>query len=265
MAELRIRQERAAAAMARTEDQARAAALADSLRRKLAAAEAREAAAEERAAMAEERAAANAAATNSTAEGDEIRAKEDDEADGTKADDDSREIPSPSAEQPYFAYLPWLERLSDGDLDPLGDVEVLSALTEAGLAARASSERLDDLVEKRAWLKKLDAPMWCKAAIAVSDAASEAAEMAQLVAMCEAGDEVECRILSERKEETSVVLDKLNVADWGAAAAVLSAAALDMAEVTSTAFSALEAFGFRRHRSDAEIPGDEPEGDVEQA
>jgi len=143
----------------------------------------------------------------------------------------------------------WLERLASGEFEPLSEVEVLCGLTEAGVKARASAESLDEAAQKRAWLKALDVPTWGKAAIALSDAASEAAEMAELTAMCDAGDDVSCRILSEQKEETATWLQKLQVSDWGAAATVLSAAALDAAAVSATAFEALESFSFRKHRS----------------
>jgi len=161
---------------------------------------------------------------------------------------ESRGTPSPGATQPRYVYQPWLERLGEGELGPLGDVEVLSAVTEAGMAARASTESLQEWGEKRLWLKKLDPLMWGKAAIALSKAASEAAEMAEMVAMCESEDEVACRIVAEQQEQTTSVLDQLQVANWAEAAAVLSATALDMADVTSTAFAALELFGVRNRR-----------------
>lgn len=241
-------QARAAAEARAAEEQLRkeqaAAALAESLRQQLAVAEARAAAAEEQAAAAAAAAeVAEAAGTASVGAASGEHAEDDDAAAESKA------TPSPSPKQPRDAYLPWLARLAEGELEPLGDVEVLAALTEAGMAARAATETLDDAAEKRAWLKKLDVPLWGKAAIALSEAASEAAEMAEQVAMCEAGDAVECRIVAEKTDETSLVLHKLNVEDWGAAAAVLSAAAWDMAAVASAAFAALEVFGFRMRHS----------------
>merc|ERR1719486_1414128 len=42
---------------------------------------------------------------------------------------------------------------------------------------------------KRAWLAKLDAPAWGAAATALSSAASEAAQMAEMTAACDDGDE----------------------------------------------------------------------------
>ena len=42
--------------------------------------------------------------------------------------------------------------------------------------------------------------------------------------------------------------EKLNVANWGAAAAVLSVAASDTAAVSAAALEALEGFGFLKHR-----------------
>ena len=72
--------------------------------------------------------------------------------------------------------------------------------------------------------------------------------MASLTAMCDAGDGVSCRILSEQEKDMARWLDKLNVPNWGAAAAVLSVAASDAAEVSAAALEALEGFGFLKHR-----------------
>lgn len=94
--------------------------------------------------------------------------------------------------------------------------------------------------------------------------------MASLDAMCNAGDDVSCRILHEREspagtkkwqeEATKAWLDKLNVPDWGAAAAVLSAAASDAAAVSAAALEALEAFGFNKARWNGPPPeGGKPE------
>ena len=143
----------------------------------------------------------------------------------------------------------WLTLLAGGEMNILGEVETLAAMSEAGVAARASAENLDDMMAKRVWLKSLDVPTWGKAAVELSEAASEAAEMAEFTAMCNAGDDVSCRILSEQAEATKAMMAKLNVSTWGEAAAVLSGAASDAAAVSAAALEELESFGFIRHRS----------------
>jgi hypothetical protein len=45
---------------------------------------------------------------------------------------------------------------------------------------------------KKAWLAKLDAPAWGKAAATLSSTMVEAAQLAGLAASCDAGDEVAC-------------------------------------------------------------------------
>ena len=52
------------------------------------------------------------------------------------------------------------------------------AMSEAAVAARTSADSLDDAIEKRAWLKTLNVPVWGKAAVMLSEAASQAAGMA---------------------------------------------------------------------------------------
>ena len=125
-------------------------------------------------------------------------------------------------------------------------METLSAMSEVAVAARASSNAAHQSV----WLKSLDVANWNKAAMVLSEAASEAAEMAEASAMCDAGDGVSCRILAEQNEVTTTMLRKLKVDDWGGAAAVLSAAASDAAAVSAAALKAIESFGFNlKHRS----------------
>ncbi|EOD18004.1 hypothetical protein EMIHUDRAFT_461289 [Emiliania huxleyi CCMP1516] len=123
----------------------------------------------------------------------------------------------------------WLARLAGGEVDSLGEVEVVSAVSEAAMTARAPAESLDDVAAKQRWLKSLDVPMWGRAAVALSEAASDAAGMAALSAQCDSGDDVSCRILSEQEEDSQARLARLNVPNWGAAAAVLSVAASDAA------------------------------------
>ena len=234
------------------------------------------AAAEARAAAAEERAAeARAAAAKARAEAAEERAA----AEARAAAAAEERGGSASGTTPS-----WLELLASGEFDPLGDVEVLSALSEAAARARTSAESAEDLGEitagagespgavakeqavqgkllldsaaKRAWLKELDVTMWGRAAMALSEAASEAAGMAELVAMCDSGDDVSCRILAEQEEDTAAWLDKIAVPNWGAAAAVLSVAASDAASVSASALEALEAYGFLKNRHVPSIRAD---------
>jgi len=54
-------------------------------------------------------------------------------------------------------------------------VEVVSAVSEAAMTARAPAESLDDVAAKQRWLKSLDVPMWGRAAVALSEAASDEA------------------------------------------------------------------------------------------
>jgi len=96
----------------------------------------------------------------------------------------------------------WLARLAGGEVDSLGEVEVVSAVSEAAMTARAPAESLDDVAAKQRWLKSLDVPMWGRAAVALSEAASDAAGMAALSAQCDSGDDVSCRILSEQDEDS---------------------------------------------------------------
>ena len=284
------------------------------LMEQVAAAERRAAAAEARGTAAEEWAAAAAEEWRAAAAEEWGQAHMANEWASSNVASRKSEAKSPEAkseaEESDEAAPSWLELLAGGELDQLGEVEVISAMSEAAVAARTSADSLDDAMEKRAWLKSLDVPMWgkvseaagleccssflasaaaelalllllttvphptshfsrpifCQAAVSLSEAASEAAGMAELAAMCDAGDDVSCRILHEREspagtkewqeEATKAWLDKLNVPDWGAAAAVLSAAASDAAAVSAAALEALEAFGFNKQRWN----GPPPEG-----
>ena len=53
---------------------------------------------------------------------------------------------------------------------------------------------------KKAWLAKLDAPTWGKAAKVLSNAMSEAVELQALAADCDEGDYVACDTLSREEE-----------------------------------------------------------------
>jgi len=198
-----------------------------------AAAEARAAAAaaEERAAAAEER----AAAAEGRADKVEKSAKEAAEEAGGRA---SEAMPA------------WLVKLAGGEIDALAESHVVAAVSEAAVAARQTpkSNSVEASV-KKAWLASLDVGLWSKAALKLSEAASEAAEMAELDAMCGSGDGVSCRILSEQETDAAkrATLSQLNVASWSAAAGVLSVAASDATAVSAAALEALEAFGFINH------------------
>uniref|UniRef100_A0A7S3EVN4 Uncharacterized protein n=1 Tax=Haptolina ericina TaxID=156174 RepID=A0A7S3EVN4_9EUKA len=137
-------------------------------------------------------------------------------------------------------------------------------MSEAAVTARASVENplSDDAASKRVWLKSVDVGSWGKAAVSLSEAASEAAEMAELSAMCGAGDGVSCRIRAEQEDTPAFrdMMAQLNVADWGAAAAVLSAAASDAAAVSASALEAIESFGFNLKHLSSRAADGSPDG-----
>ena len=91
--------------------------------------------------------------------------------------------------------------------------------------ARSSEEEA-----KKAWLAKLDAPKWGKAAVALTGIASEAVQLAEMAVACHEGDEVACNNLSREEEAKRAWLTKLDAPTWGAAAAAVSA----VAEVTQS-------------------------------
>ena len=235
-----LHKEQAAAAQARAEAEELMAA-AESLKKQVAAAEARAAAAEVHAAD-EVRSTVNETSETSSASGDLLPS------DGPQTDEMST----------------WLGLLANGEFHPLGEVEVISAMSEAAVQARALTKgpknpkttpghiKVDtsclSAAARQEWLKSLDVAMWHRAAMSLSEAASEAAGMAELTAMCDSGDEVSCRILSEQEEDTEKWLQKLNVPNWGAAAAVLSVASSDAAAVSAAALEALEGYGFLKNR-----------------
>merc|ERR1719482_1621539 len=74
-------------------------------------------------------------------------------------------------------------------------------------------------------MAKLDAPTWGKAAATVASAAAEAAQMAEMTAACDEGDEVAFDNLSREEEAKRAWLSKMDVPTWGAAAAAVSAVA----------------------------------------
>merc|ERR1719199_1715924 len=79
-----------------------------------------------------------------------------------------------------------------------------------GNTAKMSEEQA-----KNAWLAKQDFPTWGKAATAFANAASEAAQMAEMTVACDEGDEVACDNLSREEEAKRAWLEKLDVPTWG--------------------------------------------------
>merc|ERR1719460_551373 len=92
--------------------------------------------------------------------------------------------------------------------------------------------RLDQA--KMAWLAELDARSWDKAATAFASVTSEAAQMAEMTADCYQGDMVACDNLSREQEAKRAWLAKLDVPTWGAAAAAVSAVALEVSAISSS-------------------------------
>merc|ERR1719199_1194173 len=100
-----------------------------------------------------------------------------------------------------------------------------------GNTAKMSEEQA-----KKAWLAKQDFPTWGQAATAFANAASEAAQMADMTAACDEGDEVACDDLSREEEAKCAWLAKQDVPTWGKAATAFASAsseAAQMAEMTA--------------------------------
>ena len=95
---------------------------------------------------------------------------------------------------------------------------------------------------KQAWLAKLDAPTWGKAAATVAVAAVDAVTTQDLTEMCQGGVVSACGALSKEDEAKKAWLARLDAPTWGAvAAAVTTVAAEVAAQPTSTATSTEEA------------------------
>merc|ERR1719487_2449073 len=71
---------------------------------------------------------------------------------------------------------------------------------------------------KKAWLARLNMPSWGAAATALASGASEAAQMAEMTAACDAGDMVACDNLSREEEAKRAWLAKQSVPSWDAPA-----------------------------------------------
>jgi len=81
---------------------------------------------------------------------------------------------------------------------------------------------------KAAWLARLDAPEWGKAAAAMTQAVAEAAEMDALAYACDSGVQQACESLSREDDAKRAWLAKLDVPTWGAAAAAVTAVAAEV-------------------------------------
>ena len=82
---------------------------------------------------------------------------------------------------------------------------------------------------KAAWLAKLDAPTWGQAASALTEVVAEAAQMADLTAKCESGEQKACTNLSNEDKAKREWLSKLDVPAWGQVAATVSSGAVAVA------------------------------------
>lgn len=74
---------------------------------------------------------------------------------------------------------------------------------------------------KAAWLAKLDAPAWGKAAEAMSTVAEEASHFQKLNKECDSGDSTACDAISREEEAKIAWLAKIDVPSWGQAAAAM--------------------------------------------
>eukprot|EP00966_Prymnesium_polylepis_P024327 560258-Prymnesium_polylepis.1 len=83
---------------------------------------------------------------------------------------------------------------------------------------------------KAAWLAQLDAPSWGKAAMAMAEAAADAAEAAFLAEACDEGEAVACDALSLEEETKRGWLSELDAPTWGVAAKAVIAVAKDVVE-----------------------------------
>ena len=86
----------------------------------------------------------------------------------------------------------------------------------------------------QAWLSRLDAPEWGKAATALTrvaawEVAGSAAAVAELAEACGSGDAAACDTLSREEEAKAAWLAKLDAPTWAAATAAVSAVASEVA------------------------------------
>jgi hypothetical protein len=98
------------------------------------------------------------------------------------------------------------------------------------MPAAASPLKMSEKEAKKAWLARLDAPTWGKAAKALVSVASEAAQIAEMTAACDVGDDVACDFLSREEEAKRAWMAKVDAPTWSAAAAAVSAVATEVTE-----------------------------------
>merc|ERR1711965_601643 len=89
-------------------------------------------------------------------------------------------------------------------------------------AVRSSNVASAEEAAKRAWLAKLDAPTWGKAAEAVAAASVDAVATQALEEKCDEGDAVACDTLSKEEEAKRAWLARLDAPTWGKAASSLT-------------------------------------------
>merc|ERR1719353_1495507 len=92
----------------------------------------------------------------------------------------------------------------------------LAAACDAGDAVACDNLSKEEEA-KQAWLTKLDVPSWGAAATALASGASEAAQMAEMTASCNAGDAVACDNLSREEEAKRKWQAKMDVGAGGEA------------------------------------------------
>ena len=137
--------------------------------------------------------------------------------------------------------------------EELANAKTLSARLGAELAAlEAELVQVKEEEARLARLVKLDAPDWSKAAAALASLASEAVVMAEMAAMCDAGDTAACDNLSREEEAKKAWLAKLDVPTWSAAAAAVSAVATELTQARP------EEEAKTAWLSRVEVPGREP-------
>jgi len=108
------------------------------------------------------------------------------------------------------------------------EVNQSQAVSEEDAKQAWLSGELSEEEAKKAWLAKLDGPTWGKAASALSLTVAEAGQVAEMTAECDKGVTVACDDLSREDEAKREWLAKLELPAWGAAAAAVSAVALEV-------------------------------------
>jgi hypothetical protein len=96
--------------------------------------------------------------------------------------------------------------------------EMTAACDDGDTVACDSLSREDEA--KKAWLERQDVPTWGAAATTLAANAADAAEMAEMSAACEEGDQVACDSLSREEDAKREWLARQDVPTWVAPAAV---------------------------------------------